>query len=116
MRFLRRIIFSLFKQKRYQSPLDGQLVTKTDYESELKYKNDLSLLLNTVSERVSGKTTIPDNQAIDDCRFIEIYNNIVALGVPLLSEEDQIWLKSYLEQNKTHWHEAKFEILRRKKI
>lgn len=54
----------------------------------------------------------------DECdkKFIEIYNSIIALGVPHLSEDDQLWLKSYLEQNKAHRHNAKTEILLSKKI
>lgn len=112
------LIDYVLKLKRYTSPLDDSKISKKQYDEELKYMQDVDTMFTTIEdclfESDNQEVELKRNQALnDDYRYVEMYNRIIAEGVKSIPEEDQLWLRDYLVENKTHWHDAKFQILRR---
>lgn len=122
MKFLNKICSFVFhdvlKQNRYISPLDGKRVSKKQFVEETKYLCDVDTMFLTVEDCIfpseNPEVELKRTQLLnDDYRYIEIYNRIIEEGVKSIPEEDQLWLRDYLTENKTQWHDAKFHIVRR---
>lgn len=109
----------ILRLSRFSSPLDGKNISKTQFIKEEKYLQDINTMFNTVGENILGSDAGNAEEQIQgivdgDQKYIQIYNHIVSEGVKTLSEEELQWLKVYLVNNKDHWHNSNFHIIRRK--
>ena len=103
---------------KFVSPLDGNKVSREQFIKETEYLKEVDVMFSAMERNIFEPSDLINEaeateELTDDMKYVQLYNNIIAAGVKTLLEEEMMWLKTYLEVNKKHWHDSNFQILRR---